>query len=82
MEMKLSENIRAQRKARGLTQEQLSEVLGHRPVGQGGAPEQGSMYLNHDNSRFPDVHQRGDGLRRRFGCLFHGDGSFGAALTG
>lgn len=28
MEMKLSENIRAQRKARGLTQEQLSEVLG------------------------------------------------------
>ena len=28
MEMKLSENIRAQRKARGLTQEQLAEVLG------------------------------------------------------
>jgi len=28
MEMKLNENIRAQRKARGLTQEQLAEVLG------------------------------------------------------
>lgn len=28
MEMKLSENIRTQRKARGLTQEQLAEVLG------------------------------------------------------
>ena len=28
MEMKLYENIRTQRKARGLTQEQLAEVLG------------------------------------------------------